>query len=89
MTFAVKLRELRDTAGLSEARLAQQCGLAFGTLHDYGLGRRKPSFAAVVKIARALDTTCEAFADCEDIVADGEDVPSKPSKQAGRPRKAK
>jgi transcriptional regulator with XRE-family HTH domain len=67
MTFAEKLRELRDAAGLSEAKLADLSGVAFGSLHEYGLGRRKPSFTSVVRLARALGTTCEAFAGCEDI----------------------
>ena len=46
-----------------------------GALHFYGLGSRKPSLAAAVKIAGALGTTCEAFADCDDI---------GPEKKAGR-----
>lgn len=67
MTFAEKLRELRDQAGFSEAKLAEESGVTFGALHKYGLGLRKPSFEAVVKIARALGQTCEAFAECEDV----------------------
>ncbi len=80
MTFAEKLRELRDAAGLSEAKLAEASGVPFASLHEYGLGRRKPSFAAAVKIARALGVSCEAFADCEDVAGDDE--------PRGRPRKA-
>lgn len=75
MTFANRLRQLRDTAGLSEARLAAQSGVSYAAIHEYGLGRRKPSFAAVVKLAKALGTTCEAFADCEDM--GGEEKPLK------------
>jgi transcriptional regulator with XRE-family HTH domain len=67
MTFAEKLRELRGKAGLSEAKLAELSGVSFGAVHNYGLGIRKPTLAAAVKLARALGTTCEAFADCEDI----------------------
>jgi transcriptional regulator with XRE-family HTH domain len=84
MTFAERLRELRDRAGLSEARLAEASGLMFGTVHGYGLGRRKPSFAAVVKIARALGVTCEAFANCTDVSAE---EPAK--KQPRKPRRGK
>ena len=80
MTFAQKLRALRDAAGLSEAKLAQASGISFASIHEYGLGRRKPSFEAVVKIAAALETTCEAFASCEDI--------SGNSSPRGRPPKA-
>jgi transcriptional regulator with XRE-family HTH domain len=73
MTFAEKLRELRDGAGLSEARLAEASGLSFSAVHQYGLGRRRPSFEAVVKLARALGVTCEAFAECVDVA----DKPNK------------
>jgi transcriptional regulator with XRE-family HTH domain len=80
MTFAEKLRELRDAAGLSEAKLAQASGVSFASVHEYGLGRRKPSLAAAVKIARALGVSCEAFADCEDVAGE-------PAPKAGRPKK--
>src|SRR4051812_33915185 len=77
MKFAEKLRVLRGKAGLSEAKLAEASGVSFGALHMYGLGLRKPSFDNVVKIARALGVTCEAFADCEDV---GQDEPESPAK---------
>jgi transcriptional regulator with XRE-family HTH domain len=70
MTFAEKLRELRDAAHISEAKLAKASGVSFAAVHDYGLGRRKPSLAAATKIARALGVTCEAFADCEDVAGE-------------------
>jgi len=77
MTFAEKLRKLRDAAGLSEAKLAKDSGVSFAAIHAYGLGLRSPSLAAAVKIARALGTTCEAFADCVDVDRRG---PKKPRK---------
>lgn len=67
MTFAEKLRELRDAKGLSEARLAELSGVPFGTVHDYGLGRRAPSFANVLALAKALGVSCEEFSGCEDV----------------------
>lgn len=87
MLFAEKLRLLRDERGLSEARLAGTSGLTFASIHGYGLGRRKPSFAAVVKIARALGVTCEAFADCEDVL-NGEDTQPLKNRSPGRSRKS-
>ena len=80
MTFAEKLRELRDAKGLSEAMLADVSGLPFGTVHVYSLGRRRPSFAAVVKLAKALGVTCEAFAECDDITGDEEEEKPAPKK---------
>lgn len=81
MTFAQKLRELREAADMSEAKLAKASGVAFGTLHTYALGLRKPSFAAVVKIAGSLGVTCQAFAACEDV---GEDRPAGKRKGKGK-----
>jgi len=86
MTFAQMMREKRRALGWSEAKLAEVAGLPFATVHSYGLGRRKPSFAAGVKIARALGETCEAFAACDDVVSDGE-VP-EPARAKGRPPRA-
>jgi transcriptional regulator with XRE-family HTH domain len=67
MRFAEKLRQLRDKAGLSEAKLAEASGVGVHAIHQYGLGRRMPSYTAVVKLARALGVDCTAFQDCEDI----------------------
>jgi transcriptional regulator with XRE-family HTH domain len=91
MTFAEKLRQLRDGAGLSEAKLAEAAGLTFASVHGYGLGRRTPSFPAVVKLARALGVTCEAFADCEDVADEGPAAkragPGRPRAKAGDPKR--
>jgi transcriptional regulator with XRE-family HTH domain len=67
MTFAGKLRELKDSSGLSEWKLAEAAGIPFGTLHDYVIARRLPSAAALMKLARALGVSCEVFAECEDL----------------------
>jgi transcriptional regulator with XRE-family HTH domain len=91
MTFAEKLRELRDRAGLSEAALARKSGVAFGALHFYALGKRKPSFAAAVKLAGALGVSCEAFADCDDVRGGEPEEPEPPAlaPKRGRPPKPK
>jgi transcriptional regulator with XRE-family HTH domain len=92
MTFGEKLRELRDLAGLSEAKLAELSGVSFGAVHNYSLGFRRPTFAAAVKLARALGVTCEAFADCDDVAGElaTEDTPAEPPAERpnGRPRRA-
>lgn len=82
MTFAQRLRELRDKAGLSEAKLAKASGVSFASVHEYGSGRRHPSFLAVVKLAKALGVTCEAFADCEDVGGKPEKKKAKKGKKA-------
>lgn len=64
MTFAEKLKELREKAGLSREQLSQTCGLARGTLRDYEQGLRMPTLESAVKLATALGTDCRAFAEC-------------------------
>jgi transcriptional regulator with XRE-family HTH domain len=85
VTFGERLRELREAIGMSEAKLAEASGITFGSIHGYGLDRRKPSFEAVVKIARALGSTCEAFADCDGL---GVDVVVEPPRTKGPTKKA-
>jgi transcriptional regulator with XRE-family HTH domain len=85
MTFREKLRQLREAAGLSEAKLAELSGVTFGALHNYGLGIRKPTFAAVVRLAKALGVSCEAFAECSDIAAGDSEIGAKTRRRgAGR-----
>jgi hypothetical protein len=72
--------------GGMEAKLVREHGVefegvSFGGIHNYGLGTRLPTFAAVVAIARALGVTCEAFADCEDVAGE---FPA-PEKETGPP----
>ncbi len=69
MTFGQKLKALREACDpkMSEATLARKSGVAFGTLHNYGSGRRKPSLSAAVRIAKALNVSCDVWADCDDI----------------------
>jgi transcriptional regulator with XRE-family HTH domain len=83
MTFAEKLRQLRQTARLTEAGLAERSGVSFGAIHNYGLGLRRPTFIAVVKIARALGVSCEVFAECDDLCPESD---GRPAPRRRRPR---
>lgn len=84
MTFAKKLRELKDAKGWSEAKLAEESGVSFGAVHVYILGTRSPSFANVLALAMALGVTCEAFSDCEDVKPEGEEPKKQTSKKKGK-----
>lgn len=86
MRFKDKLRELRDAAKVSEAKLAKACGVSFSTIHQYGMGLRLPSYVAVVRIARALGVDCTAFQDCDDIASEAPLYSGK-SKAAAKPKK--
>ena len=77
--FAEKLKELRSLAGLTQTQLAEASGSSLGAIRGYEQGDRVPLLPAAVKLARALGTTCEAFADCEDVAA--EPAPKKPARR--------
>lgn len=78
--FAVRLRELRTGAGLTQTELAEKAGMHLHGITKLEQGEREPSWATVQALARALGVSCEAFQE-----APGE--PS-PSRGPGRPRKA-
>jgi transcriptional regulator with XRE-family HTH domain len=85
MTFAEKLRQLRQSAGLSEAGLAERSGVSFGAIHNYCLGLRRPTFRAALQIARALGVSCHTFADCDDLGAGpSDDPPAPPAPRRGQ-----
>jgi transcriptional regulator with XRE-family HTH domain len=79
MTFGAKLRELREGKELTREALASASGVPFGTIHGYEIGRRSPSLAVTVKLARALGVDCTAFAGCEDVGGAAE--PEKPARK--------
>jgi transcriptional regulator with XRE-family HTH domain len=85
VTFGEKLREIREKAEFRQEDLAESSGVPIGSLRGYEQGQREPSWSAVVKIAKALGVTCEAFSDCDDMKGEGE--PEK--KPAKSPRKKK
>jgi transcriptional regulator with XRE-family HTH domain len=89
MKFGEKLKELRTQKGWSEAKLAEECGVPFGTLHHYGVGIRRPTFAAVVKLAKALGVDCTAFAECDDIAGDDTKQPAPKPKVKGKPARGR
>jgi transcriptional regulator with XRE-family HTH domain len=63
-TFGELLRRRREAAGLTRRDLAAASGVPFGTLRQYEDGRRSPSFANAVRLARALGLGLDTFAGC-------------------------
>lgn len=59
--FAGRLRELRESAGLSRQQLADKAGLKLGGIRDLEQGRRSPSWETVVSLCAALKVDCNAF----------------------------
>lgn len=89
MKFHEKLRDVKGD--MSESALATAAGLPYPSVHSYCLGRRMPTFEAVVKLARALNVSVEAFAECvggeEPAVGDAGRTarPAGPAKRAEVP----
>jgi transcriptional regulator with XRE-family HTH domain len=65
-TFAERLRELREKAGLTQTQLAEASGLPLGSIRNYEQGQREPYWAVVFKLAAALGASADAFAVCVD-----------------------
>jgi putative transcriptional regulator len=81
-TFGLRLKRLREEAGLTQAELAEKIGL-----HRLGVSKLErdeygPTWAQVRAISKALGTTCSAF---EDTVEPGEGETTP--RPRGRPRK--
>jgi putative transcriptional regulator len=77
-TFAEKLKQLRESAGLTQAGLAQKTGLSLGVVRDYEQGRKEPAMRSAFKLAEALGVSCEAFKDC---IAEEAPAPKKPTRK--------
>jgi len=82
MTFAERLRELREQAGLTQARLAETSGLPLGSIRNYEQGQREPYWQVVFKLAEALGVSSEAFKVCID--AGQSKGRTTPTKQRGK-----
>jgi transcriptional regulator with XRE-family HTH domain len=82
--FAIRLKELREKAGLSQAALAELAGMNRFGIAKLEQGAREPSWSTVQAIARALGVSCEAFANFQDVSG-----PMKARTKPGRRQKAK
>ena len=52
--FAARLRELRESAGLTQRELAEKSGLHLGGLTKIEHGDREPAWSTVLDLAGAL-----------------------------------
>ncbi len=59
--FALRLKELRRQAGLSQPQLAERSGVSVGTIRQFEQGRREPTYATLVKLVEGLAVSLAAF----------------------------
>lgn len=87
--FAARLKELRVQAGLTQDGLAERAEMSKAGVADLEQGRREPSWATVVALAKALGVTCQAFQ--EEAAASEKAKPGRPPKPAveGTPDRTK
>jgi transcriptional regulator with XRE-family HTH domain len=77
--FGMRLKELREQAGLTQPQLAEQAKLSKAGIADLEQGRREPSWATVQALCAALGVSCEAF---------NQEPAERPVAGPGRPCKA-
>jgi transcriptional regulator with XRE-family HTH domain len=88
MTFAERLKQLRESRGWSQGHLAQAAGLTRDGVAHLEQGRRKPAWETVQALAKALGVSCEAFADDAASAAPAPQPPA-PTDEPKKPRKKK
>jgi transcriptional regulator with XRE-family HTH domain len=59
--FAGRLRELRESAGLTQEQLAERAGMAWRTITHLEGGDRKPTWETVLALCQALGVDCGEF----------------------------
>jgi transcriptional regulator with XRE-family HTH domain len=77
--FGGRLRELRESARLTQAELAEKAELTREGVAQLETGRRKPAWETVLALCEALGVECTAF--CQAPAG-------RLEPQRGRPRKA-
>jgi transcriptional regulator with XRE-family HTH domain len=83
-SFADRLREARETAGMSQYALAKKSGLSKQALSNLEAGNREPTWQTVQLLAAALGVDCTSFVDPTLKMPE-----ETPAAAHGRPRKSK
>ena len=59
--FAALLKALREQSGLSQAVLAEKCGIGVSTVRQFEYARREPTYETLVRLAEGLGVSLAAF----------------------------
>ena len=79
-TFGQRLKQLRESASLTQQQLAEKAGLNQFGVAKLEQGVRSPAWQTVQALARALGVSCQAF---EEGAAEAE-TPAPPAKKKGK-----
>jgi transcriptional regulator with XRE-family HTH domain len=77
--FGDRLKQLRESAGLSQYRLGQEAGVTPATISRIEAGLREPGWETVLRLARALNVSVAEFDTGEQFNAGAEPTPPEPS----------
>ena len=58
-----RIRDLREDADLTQAKLAEKLGMHKTTYTNYEQGKREPPFAFIIKLADFYGVSCDYIAD--------------------------
>jgi transcriptional regulator with XRE-family HTH domain len=84
MPFNERLKELRKDAHLSQDGLAKAAGLSTDTVAKLERPGKEPSWDTVVKLARALGVSLDAFTDTDDAKPAESPAPESAPAKKGR-----
>ena len=64
--FAGRLKDLRESSGMSQKQLAKELGVAYSAICYWETSQRVPSFENVIKIAKFFNVSLNYLAGFED-----------------------
>ena len=70
-----RVREMRKSAGLTQAGLAERAGLAFETISRLERGKAKPTIGLLAKIADALGVSAASLIEVDEDAVAGDLAP--------------
>jgi putative transcriptional regulator len=87
-TFANRLKELREAAGLTQKQLAEKAGVGLRTVSSLEQALYEPVWSTVLALARALGVEVQAFVVQQGRQGEAQSFTAAPPKRGrGRPRK--
>ena len=84
-----RLRHIRERAGYTQTELAEESGVAQGTISDIEIGKREPHGRTLRKLAAVLGVRVADFFDDDPTPPKGRGRARQPSKAAAKDRRAK